>query len=785
VKEPKTNPVLKQRVTLFTFRYYTVNVPKSIAPAFSPGLSPMLYLGDELMRTMNEATPVSIPQALKPVCAVIPENIPYDLKALCQWFVWKYMMTPGRKKPSKPPIDANKPISFKTPDETEYSFAKTNDPATLCGYETALSVYQAHEQLCGISFSFIEGDGITGIDLDHVRNKETGEITREGQIVLDMFKAKTYCEISPSGEGIRIFCKGTPKRSGKCKGEFKWLEIYAHPSSRHLTVTGHQIEGTPRTLAPMQEELDQLHTLFMEKEDKPNTNERRLGGRNKHERLTDEQALEKILNSRNSTKFEKLWIGDDSDYGNDTSSGDLAFCNQLAWITTDPDQIDRIYCNSQRYREKWTSPRGNSTYGMDTIQKAIEGRREREEQNPQEEEGEDDRPRLRPTTANAVDLATANDLLNAAIAYNELTGTIEKRKPLPYIGGEVGAWQSHDTLELLLLLSQTPNLTNEFKKHIIDDAVAIVANRNRYNPAIDRLNEYAKNWDGKPRLSTWLVDILNAEQTPDNETYLRELGYRWLIGVIARIMQPGCQRDECLVLVGNQGCGKSNFAKTLAEAIAPDAYSDSLTEMDSEEAMRKLRGLIICELSELSAMRRGEIEGVKRFLSAKSDYFRKPYSIHPEHHKRTVSFVATTNELDGFLKDSTGNRRLWPVVIQGVIDRDRLATELPQLLGEACKRFKAGEAWHVADALALEQAETVRDQHREIDPMESKVLERVETPNSTTEAIIFDCFQVPPSMMTPAMKFRTQKILRANGWTTKQVMTGNTRRYVWVKKNPE
>ncbi len=40
----------------------------------------------------------------------------------------------------------------------------------------------------------------------------------------------------------------------------------------------------------------------------------------------------------------------------------------------DPAQIDRIIRNSKLYREKWDSPRGDTTYGMMTVMEALRGK---------------------------------------------------------------------------------------------------------------------------------------------------------------------------------------------------------------------------------------------------------------------------------------------------------------------------------------------------------------------------------------------------------------------------
>jgi hypothetical protein len=71
-------------------------------------------------------------------------------------------------------------------------------------------------------------------------------------------------------------------------------------------------------------------------------------------------------------KFAALWRGDLSSNDNNPSKADLALCNYLAfWTNGDADQMDRVFRGSGLMRDKWNSRRGNSTYGLNTITKAL------------------------------------------------------------------------------------------------------------------------------------------------------------------------------------------------------------------------------------------------------------------------------------------------------------------------------------------------------------------------------------------------------------------------------
>ncbi len=166
--------------------------------------------------TNSQNNAIQKPKALP----VKPENIPEALKVLCQWVVWKYELQNGKWK--KPPFNA----------KTGHH-AKTNDSNTWSGFNTAWNAYQSR-QYDGIGFVLC--NDIIGIDIDHCDEHKT--IAME---ICNRFKDITYCELSPSGKGLRIFCKGSIPKSGKGLSGYNFIEVYDKTSPRYLTVTGHTV----------------------------------------------------------------------------------------------------------------------------------------------------------------------------------------------------------------------------------------------------------------------------------------------------------------------------------------------------------------------------------------------------------------------------------------------------------------------------------------------------------------------------------------------------------------
>lgn len=189
------------------------------------------------LRTTTSATrPVPLP--------VQPDYIPPELREIPSWVVWRYQQRGNDW--TKPPFQPNGRL------------AKSNDAATWTTFDEALAAYQTG-RFDGIGWN-VSGD-ITGIDLDDVIGAD-GDIDPRASAILDRF-AGTYCELSPSGSGYRIFAIGQFPVAGKKIGD--WLEVYREGSPRYLTLTGHAIAA--EAVTAQQAALDWLYQTCIAKPD--------------------------------------------------------------------------------------------------------------------------------------------------------------------------------------------------------------------------------------------------------------------------------------------------------------------------------------------------------------------------------------------------------------------------------------------------------------------------------------------------------------------------------------
>lgn len=139
-------------------------------------------------------------------------------------------------------------------------------------------------------------------------------------------------------------------------------------------------------------------------------------------------------------------------------------------------------------------------------------------------------------------------------------------------------------------------------------------------------------------------EIKNKPVWRKNE-YVRQATKITFTACLKRIMEPGCKHDTVLVLVGDQGIGKSYILSKLGM----DWYNESFQSCKGDEAFIKISSSWIVELSELTALKHADAESIKAFISAKEDVYRPKYAKHPIQSPRRCVFFGTTNNMQ-FLK---------------------------------------------------------------------------------------------------------------------------------------
>jgi putative DNA primase/helicase len=279
--------------------------------------------------------------------------------------------------------------------------------------------------------------------------------------------------------------------------------------------------------------------------------------------------------------------------------------------------------------------------------------------------------------------------------------------PLPWKKGS-GMYEltDKDDAELRHYIESRYNLYHATK---CKDAIDRVFNQNSYHPIRDYID--ALVWDGTHRLDTLLMDYQGAEDTTFNRLATRKA----LVAAVARVYRPGCKMDYTLTLVGPEGLKKS----TIFQKLGGQWFSDSFVGVEGIRSFEQLQGSWLIEMGELSSVRKADVESVKHFLTKRDDRFRVAYGKRIVTFPRQCVFFGSTNERH-FLKGTTGNRRFWPVAVDGFGIMDVEDIPVDQIWAEAKALFDAGEKLYF-DEDVEQEAREIQQSYTETDDREGLI----------------------------------------------------------------
>ncbi len=195
-----------------------------------------------------------------------------------------------------------------------------------------------------------------GVDLDHCLDQSD---------FCDEFveTLQSYAEVSRSGNGLHIICKGKLPDGSRRKGG---VEMYSE--GRYFIVTGNLYNASYSEIKECTESVKVLHSKYLPTA-VPKAEVRR---QQVVVDLDDAEVIDKARACKTGALFSMLYAGQWEGLYQSQSEADIAFCNQLAfWTGKNQEQMDRIFRTSGLMRDKWDTKRGTATYGAITLGKAC------------------------------------------------------------------------------------------------------------------------------------------------------------------------------------------------------------------------------------------------------------------------------------------------------------------------------------------------------------------------------------------------------------------------------
>jgi len=216
------------------------------------------------------------------------------------------------------------------------------------------------------------------------------------------------------------------------------------------------------------------------------------------------------------------------------------------------------------------------------------------------------------------------------------------------------------------------------------DSLLVAARQNTYHPVAQYLDRIAADDSIKPiNLETVATDYLGS-----NSDLYNQILKTTLLAAVGRVKNRGVKFDNCCVLLGKQGAGKSTFWKYLA---SNSWFCDTWQPKDLDLYMA-IQCCWIYEIAELDRVSPNSEKAakLKALLSSSEDRFKRPYGKAIGNYPRPSILVSSCNRRD-FLNDPTGSRRYWVIDLEDRnIDNLKVFRDRDRIWKAAALQYKEG-----------------------------------------------------------------------------------------------
>lgn len=331
--------------------------------------------------------------------------------------------------------------------------------------------------------------------------------------------------------------------------------------------------------------------------------------------------------------------------------------------------------------------------------------------------------------------------------------------------GRSKEWTDTDTLNLTGYLQSELGF-RRIRDDIVLKGIYLHASKNVRNEPKDWLNSL--EWDGTPRIADFFVECLGAECT----AYTVAASHNFWVGMIARLMNPGCQMDNMVVLEGSQGTYKTSVLRV----IGGKWYTEISGDIRSKQFLMLLHGKILIEIAELDAFSRAEASAIKALITRTEDNFVLPYGKIASIFPRTSIFVGTTNH-DDYLIDDSGGRRFWPIKT-GKINLQLVKDTREQLFAEAHQLFADGAKWWLMPG---DETKQIQESRRFYDEWEGILKTALNGSFMVTVHEASKYLNMSNDKLTKSDQKRIASCLKALGFKKDRAMIEGVQTRCWIK----
>ncbi|MFD2446691.1 phage/plasmid primase, P4 family [Bacillus sp. CGMCC 1.16607] len=495
-------------------------------------------------------------------------KIPEELKQIPQWVLWK-----SREKTDKNGVEylTKEPCSLDGKMDINWT-----DKKNWNSFDTVKKVYE-QGGFNGVGIVINGNNNLVCVDLDDF--KDINNIPAE-KYNLTLY---SYTEKSPSGNGLHIWIEGVkPSWVGTKKNG---VEFFGS-SNKFLTVTGDVFTDLP--VKKNQKLINYIADKYFQEDKKKSSNNGQEVGRPSRQ-LDDDTVLNKMFNAKNGKKIADLFNGSTSSSYSSDSEADLAMCNYLAyWTNGNAEQMDRLFRRSALYRAKWDKKNAGSTYGLNTIEKALSSLKINKSIS-------DSAPTVKDTTKK--NEATTNYFEGKTFIPSRLARDIMKNLKMIFDGSQLYLYENgvyRGTGEMIVRQEAMKKLVERFKKSHVTETIYYIETATYKE--VDNVNKDDRFINVKNGLLDWRTGELNphdpnifttiqlpveynpAAQCPNINHFLQTTvpidTIPMLLEWFGYSMIPSTRFQKALMLTGSGNNGKSIFIDLFQRFLGTDNLSN-------------------------------------------------------------------------------------------------------------------------------------------------------------------------------------------------------------------
>ena len=340
--------------------------------------------------------------------------------------------------------------------------------------------------------------------------------------------------------------------------------------------------------------------------------------------------------------------------------------------------------------------------------------------------------RVHPKTGKTLDdshnweLLREHDPVLSGLAYNKMNLATVTLRDFPWrkvTPGKDDQLTNADRAQISAHIQKTYNMRRP-SKELVNDEIDMVAQDHSFHPVEEYLE--GLQWDGVSRIESWLPCAQNM--------YTQSAARLVAVQAVARVLDPGVKVDNCLILSGGEGLGKTRFIETMSRGwhtqlgpIEGSALRDTIMHMTKSWITISDEGV---------AMKKADADALKQFITLTHDNVRLPYARESVELPRRQVIWGTTNNVV-FLRAQEGNRRFLVVEVTEKLDFNKYTDEyVGQVWAEAVHIWKESRAKYGVrnnpDLYLSDEdeavAKVVREAATEEDPMVGRIQNYLEMP---------------------------------------------------------